>query len=149
MQDIERKLYQYQDCKRRIAEIENRMQEIMAKHDSVAEWALRSPRLNDVKVQGGQQKDSVVDAVIRMVDVYGAQYDILREEWVDADYIMRDVRRIVDAAGLTEAERRYTELRYFEGRTPKQIARDMDYSEDHTRKFKNSALEKIAIAMKT
>lgn len=149
MQDIERKLYQYQDCKRRIAEIENRMQEIMAKHDAVAEWVLRSPRLNGVKVQSGQTLDSVVDAVIRMVDVYGAQCDILREEWLDADYIMRDVRRIVDAAGLTEAERRYVELRYFEGRTPKQIARDMDYSEDHTRKFKNSALEKIAIAMKT
>lgn len=143
MQDIERKLYQYQDCKRRIAEIENRMQEIRAKHDSVAEWALRSPRLNDVKVQVGQQKDSVVDAVIRMVDVYGAQYDILREEWVDADYIMRDVQRIVDAAGLTEAERRYAELRYFEGRTPKQIARDMDYSDSWLRDIKNSALEKI------
>ncbi|MDL2236800.1 hypothetical protein LJC56_03075 [Christensenellaceae bacterium OttesenSCG-928-K19] len=46
-------------------------------------------------------------------------------------------------AKLTTPERQYVSLRYVTGFSASEVARRMDYSEDHTRKIKKRALDKI------
>lgn len=143
MQDIERKLYRYQEYKQRIDELEQQIKDILAKQNYLTDWVLSAPRLSDVKVKGGPLPDPVFRAVQQMVDVYGTRIDNIRRELIDLYYLYDDLVGCVSRAVLTDQERQYVELRYFQGMRPGVVALKMDYGEDNARKIKNKALAKI------
>lgn len=143
MEAVENKLYQYSEYKKRIEEQEKQIAELMDKKDALAERMLRGQNLDTVRVMGGLTSDPVFAAVQKMVDVYGARIDAIRKEIVNLYYLSDDIMRIVNNAGLTEAEREYIQCRYFDGLRASQTAARMGYSEDHARKIKRSAIAKI------
>ena len=143
MEAVENKLYQYSEYKKRIEEQEKRIAELMDKKDALAERMLRGRNLDAVRVMGGLTSDPVFAAVQKMVDVYGTRIDAIRKEIVNLYYLSDDIMRIVNNAGLTEAEREYIQCRYFDGLRASQTAARMGYSEDHARKIKRSAIAKI------
>jgi len=140
---VEAKLYQYAEYKRRITEQEEQIAELMDKKDALAERALRGQDLESVRVMGGLTSDPVFLAVQKMVDVYGARIDTIRNEIVSLYYLIDEIMHMVNNAGLTEAERRYVQLRYFEGMQPKKICFAMNYSDSWIRDIKKSALRKL------
>ena len=93
---------------------------------------------------GGLTSDPVFVAVQKMVDVYGARIDAIRKEIVNLYYLSDDIMRIVNNAGLTEAEREYIQYRYFDGLRASQTAAKMGYSESRAGDIKRSALNKIS-----
>lgn len=134
MQEIEKYLYRYGEIKRQIKEYELQIEELAAKKESVADKLLRAPRLDSIRVQGGAQIDPVFEAVQKMVDVYGARIERIVNE-IQALYVeMDDITRTVDRAGLTEHEREYVRLRYFEGLKNVEIALKMNYSDRQIRR---------------
>lgn len=144
MEAIEIKLYQYSEYKRRIEEQEKQIAELMDKKDALAERMLRGQNLDAVRVMGGLTSDPVFVAVQKMVDVYGARIDAIRKELVNLYYLSDDIMRIVNNAGLTEAEREYIQYRYFDGLRASQTAAKMGYSESRAGDIKRSALNKIS-----
>ena len=143
MEAVENKLYQYSEYKKRIEEQEKQIAELMDKKDALAERMLRGQNLDAVRVMGGLTSDPVFAAVQKMVDVYGTRIDAIRKEIVNLCYLSDDIMRIVNNAGLTEAEREYIQCRYFDGLRASQTAARIGYSEDHARKIKRSAIAKI------
>lgn len=143
MEAVENKLYQYSEYKKRIEEQEKQIAELMDKKDALAERMLRGQNLDAVRVMGGLTSDPVFAAVQKMVDVYGTRIDAIRKEIVNLYYLSDDIMRIVNNAGLTEAEREYIQCRYFDGLRASQTAARIGYSEDHARKIKRSAIAKI------
>lgn len=143
MEAVEIKLYQYSEYKRRIEEQEKQIAELMDKKDALAERILRGQNLDAVRVMGGLTSDPVFIAVQKMVDVYGARIDAIRHELIDLYFKVDEIMRLVNAAGLTDAERQYIQYRYFDGLRASQTAAKMGYSEDHARKIKRSAIAKI------
>lgn len=143
MEAVEIKLYQYSEYKRRIEEQEKQIAELMDKKDALAERMLRGQNLDAVRVMGGLTSDPVFIAVQKMVDVYGARIDAILHELIDLYFKVDEIMRLVNAAGLTDAERQYIQYRYFDGLRASQTAAKMGYSEDHARKIKRSAIAKI------
>ena len=143
MEAVENKLYQCSEYKKRIEEQEKQIAELMDKKDALAERMLRGQNLDAVRVMGGLTSDPVFAAVQKMVDVYGTRIDAIRKEIVNLYYLSDDIMRIVNNAGLTEAEREYIQCRYFDGLRASQTAARIGYSEDHARKIKRSAIAKI------
>jgi DNA-directed RNA polymerase specialized sigma24 family protein len=143
LEAVENKLYQYSEYKKRIEEQEKQIAELMDKKDALAERMLRGQNLDAVRVMGGLTSDPVFAAVQKMVDVYGTRIDAIRKEIVNLYYLSDDIMRIVNNAGLTEAEREYIQCRYFDGLRASQTAARIGYSEDHARKIKRSAIAKI------
>lgn len=142
-QDIEKKLYDYARLQRRLKELQEQADEVLEQRNTLLDGLLKSPCLEDVRVQGGFISDPVFAAVQKMVDVYGTRIDAIRKEIVNLYYLSDDIMRIVNNAGLTEAEREYIQCRYFDGLRASQTAARMGYSEDHARKIKRSAIAKI------
>ena len=105
---------------------------------------LRGQNLDTVRVMGGLTSDPVFAAVQKMVDVYGTRIDAIRKEIVNLYYLSDDIMRIVNNAGLTEAEREYIQCRYFDGLRASQTAARMGYSESRAGDIKRSALNKIS-----
>ncbi len=135
MQEIEKFLYRYRDIKRQIKEYELQIEELIAKKDGIVDKLLRAPRLDIIRVQGGASVDPVFDAVQKMVDVYGARIERIVKD-IEALYVeMNDITRTVDRAGLTEQEREYIKLRYYQGLKNVEIARKMNFSERHISRF--------------
>lgn len=143
MEAVENKLYQCSEYKKRIEEQEKQIAELMDKKDALAERMLRGRNLDTIRVMGGFASDPVFIAVQKMVDVYGTRIDAIRKEIVNLYYLSDHIMRIVNNAGLTEAEREYIQCRYFDGLRASQTAARMGYSEDHARKIKRSAIAKI------
>lgn len=142
MQEIEKFLYRYRDIKRQINEYELQIEELVAKKESIVDKLLRAPRLDCIRVQGGASVDPVFDAVQKMVDVYGARIDKIVNDIQQLYVKLDDITRAVDQAGLTEQEREYVKLRYFEGLKNMEIARKMNYSDRQILNIKNSTLKR-------
>ena len=79
----------------------------------------------------------------KMVDVYGTRIDAIRCELVDVYYMYDDLMGSVAKAGLTEQERQYVQLRYFDGLRPGKVAEKMNYSEKQLRRIRNSVIDKL------
>ena len=94
-------------------------------------------------MQGGFTSDPVFAAVQKIIDEYGTRLDAIKNEITDIFYHIDEIEKMVSDAGLTETERKYVQLRYFDGLRASQTAATMDYSEDHARKIKRSALNKM------
>lgn len=142
-QDIEKGLYQYAGHQRRLKELREQADEILEQHNTLLDGLLKSPCLEDVRVQGGFTSDSVFSAVQKMIDVYGVRLDAIRSEITDIFYHIDEIESMVNGAGLTEAEMQYVKLRYFEGLQPKQISLETNYCDGYLRKLKKRALSKI------
>lgn len=147
IQDIEKKLYKYAEYQRRIKELQQQIDEVLQQHNALLDGMLKAPSLDDVRIQGGFTSDPVYSAVQRMIDVYGTRIESIRNEISNLFYLMDDIMRMVNEAELTEAERQYVQLRYFEGMRASQVAAKMDFSEGHIRKLKNSCLLKIGAVL--
>lgn len=143
IQDIEKKLYKYAEYQRRIKELQQQIDEVLQQHNALLDGMLKAPSLDDVRVQGGLTSDPVFSAVQKMIDVYGARIEAIKNEISNLFYLVDDIMRTVNEAGLTEAERQYVQLRYFEGLRVSQIAARMDYSEKQVWRLKQSALKKM------
>lgn len=143
IQDIEKKLYDYARFQRRLKELQEQADEILAQHNTLLDGLLKRPSMEDVRVQGGFTSDPVFSAVQKIIDVYGARLDVIRNEITDIFYHIDDIEKMVNDAGLTETERQYIQYRYFEGLRASQTAANMGYSEGHIRKLKKSSLYKI------
>ncbi|MEG0692437.1 MAG: sigma factor-like helix-turn-helix DNA-binding protein [Oscillospiraceae bacterium] len=141
MQDVEQYLSNYKSLKNRISDMENRIEEVVAHKNSIADRLLKTPRMDDVRVQGGAQSDPVYDAVQKMVDVYGERIDRLRVELRELFCEIDEIQRFVDMAGLSDIEREYVRLRYFEGLRIKEIADRMKYSERHVKNIGRNSLQ--------
>lgn len=142
-QDIEKKLYDYARFQRRLKELQEQADEILAQHNTLLDGLLKSPCLEDVRVQGGFTSDPVFAAVQKMTDVYGVRLDAISSEITDIFYHIDEIESMVNGAGLTETERQYIQLRYFEGLQPKRICFEMNYSDSWLRDIKKAALRKI------
>lgn len=143
MEAVENKLYQYSEYKKRIEEQEKQIAELMDKKDALAERMLRGQNLDAVRVMGGLTSDPVFAAVQKIIDVYGTRLDAIRNEITDMFYHIDEIEKMVSDAGLTETERQYIQLRYFEGLQPKRICFEMNYSDSWLRDIKKAALRKI------
>jgi DNA-directed RNA polymerase specialized sigma24 family protein len=145
MQDIERFLYGYRDIKQQIKERELQIDELVAKKDAIADRLLRTPRLDDVRVQDGTPSDPVCDAVCKMVDVYGQRISRVVDEIKELYAQLDDITRAVERAGLTEQEREYVRLRYFQGLKNVEIARKMNYSQRQILNIKIRCFNQIIV----
>ena len=143
MQDIEKKLYRYAEYQRRLKELQQQIDEVLQQHNVLLDGMLKAPSLDDVRIQGGFTSDPVYSAVQKMIDVYGARIEAIKNEISNLFYLVDDIMRMINEAGLTEAERQYVQLRYFEGMQPKEICFEMNYSDSWLRDIKKSALKKI------
>lgn len=143
MQDIEKKLYRYAEYQRRIKELQQQIDEVLQQHNALLDGMLKAPSLDDVRIQGGFTSDPVYSAVQKMIDVYGARIEAIKNEISNLFYLVDDIMRIINEAGLTEKEREYIQYRYFEGLRVSQIAARMDYSEKQVWRLKQSALKKM------
>jgi len=142
-QDIEKKLYDYARLQRRLKELQEQADEVLGRHNALLDGLLKHTSMEDVRVQGGLTSDPVFSAVQKIIDVYGTRLDAIKNEITDIFYHIDEIEKMVSDAGLTETERKYVQYRYFEGLRASQTAAKMDYSEDHARKIKRSALNKI------
>lgn len=143
MQDIEKKLYRYAEYQRRIKELQQQIDEVLQQHNVLLDGMLKAPSLDDVRIQGGFTSDPVYSAVQKMIDVYGARIEAIKNEISNLFYLVDDIMRMINEAGLTEKEREYIRYRYFEGLRVSQIAARMGYSENQTQRIKNRALRKM------
>lgn len=143
MQDIEKKLYRYAEYQRRIKELQQQIDEVLQQHNALLDGMLKAPSLDDVRIQGGFTSDPVYSAVQKMIDVYGARIEAIKNEISNLFYLVDDIMRMINEAGLTEKEREYIQYRYFEGLRVSQIAARMGYSENQTQRIKNRALRKM------
>lgn len=143
MEAVENKLYQYSAYKRQIKDLEEQVKEILDKKDALADKILNGKSLENIRVMGGFSSDPVFEAVRKMVDVYGTRIDAIRSELVSLYFLVDEIMNLVNSAGLTEAERKYVQYRYFDGLRASQTAAKMGYSEDHARKIKRSAISKM------
>lgn len=143
MQDLERKLYEYGENRRRIEKIEREVQRQIEKKDAFAERMLSGPRYTDVRVDGGTMADPVLDTVQIIVDAYWPHIQSLFTQIADLKALMIEVDLLMDRAELTEPERQYIELRYFTRKSHSGTASDMGYCEEQARRHKNSAFEKM------
>ncbi|KKI51806.1 sigma factor-like helix-turn-helix DNA-binding protein [Christensenella hongkongensis] len=143
MQDIEKKLYRYAEYQRRIKELQQQIDEVLQQHNALWDGMLKAPSLDDVRIQGGFTSDPVYSAVQKMIDVYGARIEAIKNEISNLFYLVDDIMRMINEAGLTEKEREYIQYRYFEGLRVSQIAARMDYSEKQVWRLKQSALKKM------
>ena len=143
MQDIEKKLYRYAEYQRRIKELQQQIDEVLQQHNALLDGILKAPSLDDVRIQGGFTSDPVYSAVQKMIDVYGARIEAIKNEISNLFYLVDDIMRMINEAGLTEKEREYIQYRYFEGLRVSQIAARMGYSENQTQRIKNKALRKM------
>ncbi len=143
MQETEKFLYRYRDIKRQIKEYELQIEELVAKKDSIADRLLRAPRLDCLRVQGGAQIDPVFEAVQKMVDVYGARIDSIVREIQVLFVELDDIERVVSRAALTEQEKEYVRLRYFDGLSAAQVADKTKYCDREGRRIKTKIIEKI------
>ena len=148
MQVIEKYLYRYRDLKRQVKENETQIEELIAKKDSLADSMLRAPRLDSVRVQGGASVDPVYDAVQKMVDVYGhlinRQTDCIKSLYWE----MHEITAEVDNAQLSDIERQFIRLRYFEDLGPEEVADKMGYCERHIWRISKNALKVMALTIK-
>ena len=94
-------------------------------------------------MQGGFTSDPVFAAVQKIIDEYGTRLDVIRNEITDIFYHIDEIEKMVSDAGLTETERQYIKLRYFDGLRVSQTAASMGYSENQTQRIKNRALQKM------
>ena len=143
IQDVEKKLYNYAILQRRLRELQEQADEILGQRNALVDGLLRAPRLDDVRVQGGCTSDPVFAAVQKMIDVYGVRLDAIRNEIVDVFYHIDETERIMNNARLTEQERQYVQLRYFDGMRASHTAAKMNFSESQTLRIKRSALKKM------
>lgn len=143
IQDIEKKLYKYAEYQRRIKELQQQIDEVLQQHNALLDGMLKAPSLDDVRIQGSFTSDPVYSAVQKMIDVYGARIEAIRNEISNLFYLVDDIMRTINEAGLTEKEREYIQYRYFEGLRVSQIAARMGYSENQTQRIKNRALRKM------
>lgn len=143
MQDIEKKLYRYAEYQRRIKELQQQIDEVLQQHNALLDGMLKAPSLDDVRIQGGFTSDPVYSAVQKMIDVYGARIEAIKNEISNLFYLVDDIMRMINEAGLTEKEREYIQYRYFEGLRVSQIAARMGYSEKQVWRLKQSALKKM------
>ena len=143
IQDIEKKLYDYARFQRRLKELREQANEILAQHNTLLDGLLKRPSMEDVRVQGGFTSDPVFAAVQKIIDEYGTRLDVIRNEITDIFYHIDEIEKMVSDAGLSEIERKYVQLRYFEGMQPKRISIEMDYCDGYLREIKKSALLKI------
>ena len=143
MQDIEKKLYRYAEYQRRIKELQQQIDEVLQQHNALWDGMLKAPSLDDVRIQGGFTSDPVYSAVQKMIDVYGARIEAIKNEISNLFYLVDDIMRMINEAGLTEKEREYIQYRYFEGLRVSQIAARVGYSEAQALRIKRSALKKM------
>lgn len=145
MQDIEKKLYRYSEYQRRIKELQQQIDEVLERHNALLDGMLKAPCLEDVRVQGGFTSDPVFSAVQKMIDVYGARIEAIKDELSSLFYLIDDIMRMVNEAELTAEERWYIQLRYFERLKVSQIAARMGYSEAQVFRLRNRTLEKMIV----
>ena len=143
IQDIEKKLYKYAEYQRRIKELQQQIDEVLQQHNALLDGMLKAPSLDDVRIQGGFTSEPVYSAVQKMIDVYGARIEAIKNEISNLFYLVDDIMRMINEAELTEKEREYIQYRYFEGLRVSQIAARMDYSEKQVWRLKQSALKKM------
>nr|WP_307757267.1 sigma factor-like helix-turn-helix DNA-binding protein [uncultured Christensenella sp.] len=143
MQDIEKKLYRYAEYQRRIKELQQQIDEVLQQHNVLLDGMLKAPSLDDVRIQGGFTSDPVYSAVQKMIDVYGARIEAIKNEISNLFYLVDDIMRMINEAELTEKEREYIQYRYFEGLRVSQIAARVGYSEAQALRIKRSALKKM------
>ena len=144
IQDIEKKLYKYAEYQRRIKELQQQIDEVLQQHNALLDGMLKAPSLDDVRIQGGFTSDPVYSAVQKMIDVYGARIEAIKNEISNLFYLVDDIMRTVNEAELTEKEREYIQYRYFEGLQASQTAARMGYSESRAGDIKRLALNKIS-----
>lgn len=143
MEAIEKKLYQCAEYEMRIKELQKQVDEILSQHNSLLDALLKSPSLEDVKVQGGTVSDPVFAAVQKIIDVYGARIESIRAEIADLGYLIDSIMKMVNSAGLTETEREYIQYRYFEKLRVSQTAARMGYSEKQVWRLKKNVIKKL------
>lgn len=143
MSDVERRLFRYGDLKRIIREYELDLLGEQKKRDEYLEGQLRAPSMQEPRVQGGESSDPVFDAVKVLMEIYDKRMERIQGKIRDAEREHDEMDAVIVRAQLTAAERQYVNLRYVTGFSATEVARRMDYSEDHTRKIKKRALDKI------
>lgn len=143
IQDIEKKLYKYAEYQRRIKELQQQIDEVLQQHNALLDGMLKAPSLDDVRIQGGFTSDPVYLAVQKMIDVYGARIEAIKDELSGLFYLVDDILRVISVAGLTKREREYIKLRYFERLNLSNTAAKMNYCERQVLRIRKNVLKKI------
>lgn len=145
MIDIERFLKEYTYTKRRIHELELDLKEIEAKRNAQYDKLLRVKEIQHDKITGGPNYDPVVEAVSKLVDVYGKRQKRVADDLEAVMSKLSFIEDTVNKAGLSEEELRYVRLRYFMGLKVKEVAKQMVYSERQLCIYKCNAIAKISL----
>lgn len=143
MTETEKQLYEYNDTKKRIAELERQLDELKAKQESQYDRLLGAKPPKEIKTSGGSLYDPVVDAVAQLVDVYAGRIRRVANELQEAMDKLAHIEDMVKAAELSEIESRYVRMRYFEGMPVWKIETELSCSPVSTYRIKNAAIEKM------
>ena len=147
MTDIERILQEYCGVKRRIKDLELQLAEIEEKKAAEYDKLLKVKRLKADKVRGGPKHDPIVDAVSRLVDNYAARQKKIAENMAAANGKLAFIEDIVAAAGLSEIEFRYVQLRYYKGVGYSETAKSLYCSPRTCDRIRQRTIEKVEKAL--
>ncbi len=139
---VEQWLGGYRRLKRDIARTRLQLSELSSQKAECCDGLLSNGQ-KEVCVQTSGRKDPVVKAVEMLVDVYAARITELARTLSEANRQLSVIEQAVDAAELSEREREFIKLRYFDGKDLITICFQLYCSESTLWRTKNSALEKL------
>lgn len=146
MTQVEMLLYEYNHVKKRISELEMQIEELTVKKEAIYDKLLEPRTIKD-RVTGGPFIDPVVDAVVKLVDVYAERIRRVTGDLAAANRKLAQIEALVDQADLSETERRYVQLRYFKRMPAWKVAQEIGYVESTARGYKQNALNKMLYIM--
>ncbi len=146
MTDVERYLYRYNHLERKKRILESELKEAREEYKAQQESLLSPAKSSEVKTSKTNKKsDPVPDAVIKIVDVYCKRMDRIADELSAVNGEQQSIMDTVNNAGLTVCEESYIRYRYFKGMSAWATAQKLEYSNEHARRIRRVAINKIMI----
>lgn len=143
MDSSEQYLRKYADLKKRINNCKRDIKEEYEERAYILESHFRIPHMDNVRVQGGKSSDPVYETVERLVDVNDERIRRFRDKLRDLYFEYDQIKDIIEAAGVTDQEWKYIELKYVKNKGVQEIMQEMGYSERNIARLKKRMLYRI------
>ena len=144
MEETELLLFQYGALRRKSEECREAVRELTAEKYACIDIFLKGPRLDGIGGKRGENDDPVCRIVQKMADIYDGRIARAVEKLEGLYTEFDKVRDKLERAGLNEAEKKYVELRYAQGKNVADIAEEIGYSERQTQRLRNRILRVLA-----
>ena len=147
MENVELFLREYGCVILRISELEREKNEVKTKKQSEYDEMLKVKRFNSDRIKGGKISDSTLQAVIRLIDVYGQREAEIAENLHAAYGRKAYTEDVIAKVSLTQEEYRFICMRYNQGMSMLKISMkirpDGGCSVATVKRIKKRCLDKI------